>query len=440
VNVAFESKRIVLLTPGHVSTNPRLVKEADALAEAGYDVNVIAADFITWAQQADRSFTSRPWKVEQTLPFGPLAPLSRRIVQHARQRLARIMIKAGVRQETVIRAAWHPIAPDLVAAAQRHRADLYIAHYPAALPAAAIAARNYGRQYAFDAEDFHPGNWPDDHKYASERSLLRAIEGRYLEGCAYVTAASPGIADAYTQTYRISRPTVVLNVFPRMQAPCSPTPAGVAAPAPSVYWFSQTIGPNRGLECLVRAIARTRSQPHIYLRGVPATGFLEQLLAIAAERGVTDRIHVLPPAIPSEMERLAAAYDVGFSGEPGHTANNRRALGNKLFSYILAGVPIVMSDVPAHHVFAAQTGGAVYLYKVDDADDLSTKIDKLLCNPEALAVARAVAFHLGQTRFNWEMEKKFLLSIVSKVLSRSDDAAPTLALGVSPPSIQVLKT
>jgi glycosyltransferase involved in cell wall biosynthesis len=440
VNVAFESKRIVLLTPGHLSTNPRLVKEADALAEAGHDVSVIAAEFITWARQADRSFASRPWKVGQTLPFGPFAPLPQRVVHYTRWLLARVMIKAGIDQQAIIRTAWHPIAPDLVAAAQRHRASLYIAHYPAALPAAAIAARNYGTQYAFDAEDCHLGDWPDDHKYANERRLLRAIEGRYLKGCAFVTAASPGIADAYTETYGISHPTVVLNVFPRGQAPSSPASAGVAAPAPSVYWFSQTIGPNRGLECLVRAIARTRSRPHVYLRGVPAAGFQEQLLTIAAEGGVTDRIHVLPPAKPSEMERLAAAYDVGFSGEPGHTANNRSALGNKLFSYILAGVPIVMSDVPAHRLFAAQTGGAAYLYKVNDVDDLSTKIDKLLCNPEALAVARAVAFHLGQTRFNWETEKKILLNVVSKALTRSDDTVPTFALGVSPPSIQGWKT
>ena len=31
-----ELRRVCLLTPGHLSTNPRLVKEADALANAGY--------------------------------------------------------------------------------------------------------------------------------------------------------------------------------------------------------------------------------------------------------------------------------------------------------------------------------------------------------------------------------------------------------------------
>jgi len=33
---------ICLLTPGHVASTPRLVKEADALVDAGYRVHVVA--------------------------------------------------------------------------------------------------------------------------------------------------------------------------------------------------------------------------------------------------------------------------------------------------------------------------------------------------------------------------------------------------------------
>jgi hypothetical protein len=33
----------------------------------------------------------------------------------------------------MVRAAWHPAAPQLVKAAKRQKAKLYIAHYPAAL-------------------------------------------------------------------------------------------------------------------------------------------------------------------------------------------------------------------------------------------------------------------------------------------------------------------
>src|SRR5207302_1557690 len=161
---------------------------------------------------------------------------------------------------------------------------------------------------------------------------------------------------------------VLLNVFPRAQAPSCAPPAGAAQPGPSVYWFSQTIGPDRGLECAVRAIARARTRPHLYLRGSPAAQFADRLREIAGEAGAAGRFHILPPEAPTAMVRLAAPYDVGLVSETGHTPNRCLTLGNKLFTYLLAGVPAVMSDTPAHRAFIEQVGGAAHLYAADDPD------------------------------------------------------------------------
>src|SRR5665213_3279271 len=117
--------RICLISPGHLSTNPRLVKEADALVAAGHEVSVIVADFVLWAREADKSFTNLSWQIVRTLRFGPNAPPSARLLQVARQRTARIMTVAGLRSPAIVYAAFHPIAPDLVAEAKRVPADLY---------------------------------------------------------------------------------------------------------------------------------------------------------------------------------------------------------------------------------------------------------------------------------------------------------------------------
>jgi hypothetical protein len=305
----------------------------------------------------------------------------------------------------------NPFAGSLIAAAKQVPADLYVAHYPPALPAAAIAARQHGTAYAFDAEDFHLGEWPEDRKHEAARSLIRSVEEHYLRGCVYITAASPGIADAYARSYTVERPTVVLNVFPRAEGPSTPTPAGTVTPGPSVYWFSQTVGADRGLECAVMAIARARTRPHLYLRGSPDPGFLVRLRGIAADAGVAGCLHILPVAMPYEMVQLAGAYDLGFSGEPGHTSNNRNALGNKLFTYILAGIPVVMSDVPAHRAIASEASGACRLYGATNSESLAAAFDSILGDPNALAAAREAAYHLGQTRFNWNIEKANLLGL-----------------------------
>ena len=38
------ARRICLVTPGNLAANPRIVKEADALQEAGYEVTAVVSD------------------------------------------------------------------------------------------------------------------------------------------------------------------------------------------------------------------------------------------------------------------------------------------------------------------------------------------------------------------------------------------------------------
>jgi len=390
-----------------------VVKEAQALHEHGHWVHVIATRTLDLVEARDQDILARaPWSCERV---------------DLRPRLVRALLRTGQVASRTVHAlsgaasalAYSAVTPALAARAGRHAADLYIAHYVAALPAAASAARRHGAAYAFDAEDFHLGDLPDTERHLDEKRLIRAVEGRWLPGCVYVTAASPGIADAYQAEYGLAGPTVVLNVFPRSQGPATPTARGTAEPGPSFYWFSQTIGADRGLETAVAAIGAARSQPHLYLRGTPAYGFAEALQRVAHAHGVADRIHLLDPAPPSQMEQLASAYDVGLVAETGYTPNHRLALSNKQFTYLLAGLPTVLSDTPAHKAFAPLAGGAVRLFDADRPAALAAALDDLLCDEHRLASARIEAHRLGQTRFNWDVEKARLLDRVDRVLGGS---------------------
>jgi glycosyltransferase involved in cell wall biosynthesis len=409
-------RRICLITPGHLATNPRIVKEADALSEAGFDVTVITADYLDWGRKADHDCSNRPWRVAAKVPFGPLAPKVKYVSQTIRRRVARVLAKLGIKVSAVIEAAQHPISRDLIRAAKSVPADLYIAHYVAAIPAAARAAKAHGTKFAFDAEDFHLGDFPDRPEFDFERMLVRAIEEQYLPTCVYLTAASPGIAEAYSSTYQVAKPTVVLNVFPRSQAPRAPTPAGTVTPGPSLYWFSQTIGPDRGLETAVEALSLSSVRPHLYVRGRFAPGFSDTLEALALEYGVGQRVHFLDLAPPSEMERLASIYDAGLVSETGKTANRKITLTNKLFSFLLAGIPVIAASVPAHQRLA-DAEKAVFLYEPNDSKSLAHSLDQLFLDPVALRKARQAAWRLGQDQYNWDREKNPFLTAVHEALA-----------------------
>lgn len=404
--------RICIVTPGQLGSNPRVVKEAEALCSAGHSVQVIASKVAAFVEPRDQAVmscarfaiervpfdnrlrwrTSRAWQIlaRQAFAFAPTTRL------------------AGIAQSALL--------PRLAAATRRVRADLYVGHYVTGLYAAAQAARENGGLYAFDAEDFHLGDLSDAPEHAFEKRLIRAVEARYLPGAAYITAASPGIAEAYEAEYGTQTPRVVLNAFPKSLAPEAPESARQPLDRPSVYWFSQTIGPDRGLECAVIAIARARSRPHLHLRGTLAAGFGDILKALAARFSATDRLHLHEPGAPDEMVRLAGKYDVGLVSETGSTQNRRIALTNKQFTYLLAGLPIVMSDVPAHVRFAAEAPDASFLYRAEDPEALASVLDRLLLDPANLTSARRQAYALGQSTFNWERESGRLLDAMQSVL------------------------
>ena len=411
--------RVCLVTTGHPSTNPRLVKEADALVEAGYDVRVVAAKFWRWADAADAAFQSRPWPVEY-VSFGEMASGREGAWPRVRHRIAR---EAATRTRpqrlpaVVLDRAVHYVTPELRRRAAAVPADLYIAHNLGALPAAAAAARRHGARLGFDAEDFHRGELRDTPENAARRALVAAVEDRYLPRCDYVTAASDGIADAYASAVGIERPTTILNVFPLAERDVEVAPDELAAEVPagarSLHWFSQTIGPNRGLEDAVRALPLLPDDVVLSLRGGWAEGYEHDLRSLAASLGVDHRLRALPHCRPDEVVRRAAQHDVGLALELGETPNRDLCVTNKLFTYLLAGLPAAATSTAGQRGVCTEVPEATRLYEAGDVEGLASALHELLGDPRA----RAAALRAGSQRFNWDAERQRFLDVVRRTVS-----------------------
>ncbi len=282
-----------------------------------------------------------PWRVVRTRRSS-----AERCSSAAAQLLAKgIDIAGGKVPATVAARAYGGPVGVLQAATRRVAADLYIAHYIAALPAASAAAREHRAMLGFDAEDFHLRR---SHRWAGESlpmKMVDAVEGALLPSCSYMTAAAPMISEAYVARYGVGRPTTILNVFPLDMAPPQADPS-ISTPV-RAYWFSQTVGLDRGLQAFLQAMAQAKTPIELDIRGGDRAGRGETLLALARELGIADRVRLLPVGAPQEMVRLAAAYDLGLSLETDVSESRRLCLTNKIFTYLLAGVPVVLSDTPA---------------------------------------------------------------------------------------------
>jgi glycosyltransferase involved in cell wall biosynthesis len=116
------------------------------------------------------------------------------------------------------------------------------------------------------------------------------------------------------------------------------------------------------------------------------------------------------------MVRLAAQHDVGLSSELSTPPNRSICLTNKIFTYLLAGIPILLSNTPAQRELAPQLKIAARLVDFNNSDEIVNALNEWLVSAPTLAAAKREAWRLGRTRFNWDLEKEYFLRSVKRGL------------------------
>ncbi len=405
-------KHICLITPGHVASCPRIVKEADALAVAGYNVTVVAGRNFGPADDLDSSIVaSARWKLDKV-------ETGRGFRIQLRRRAGSLLrfVLGGQRcpGTGVAQLALCASLPALTKAAVATDADFYHGHCLGGLAAAALAAKVSGRRYGFDAEDFHERETTEVEEGIFENSAVVLLLRAFLGGAAIRTAASPLIAEAYEQAYG-TRMATIFNSFGALpEGKSSDAARDFRRDDPAkLYWFSQTIGPGRGLEQMIDALARAKTPARLQLRGFAGAAYRADLERTAGQAGVD--LELLPPANPGDMVALAAQADVGLSLEQRTPGNRDLCLTNKVFAYLAAGVPQLMSRTSAQESFAMEVGDAALIVDLNDAAATSHSLDAFLSSKDRLMAARRAAAS-AQKRFGWPVEKEKLLQLFNKAV------------------------
>jgi len=126
-------KKVVLISVGQPSTNPRLVKEANTLTASGFDVYVIYSYWTKWAWEADQLlFEQVSWK--------PLLAGGSPFKNKSHYFFTRLTVKifSFLAKEVTFKFGIAEIARgrtylELLNKAKSIKADLYIAHIKASL-------------------------------------------------------------------------------------------------------------------------------------------------------------------------------------------------------------------------------------------------------------------------------------------------------------------
>ena len=146
----------------------------------------------------------------------------------------------------------------------------------------------------------------------------------------------------------------------------------------------------------------------------------------AAERvrllGLVVDAHVDPLAVdrgsPVDPSKVTAGADLGLSTEESFPLNRDLCLTNKLFVYLLAGIPQLLSDTSAQRALAPDLGNAVLLAQLDRPGATATRLDEFFAEPARVQAARLAAWTLGREKYCWDVEKDKFLAGITRALAQ----------------------
>jgi len=411
-------KKICIITPGYAASSPRVIKEADALCGAGFGVKVI---FSQGNSEEIRGFDNALLK-EKPWEWNSLGWSSLRKSEKG------LYLKTGIRHmlyrnlpspfSSFLKLAVYGegrLYKELFQLAIKEKTDMYIGHYPTGLAVAYYAAKCTGAKLGYDAEDLHTQESPPN----SKRQMIRikSIEKHFLPSCPHITTTSEHIAWEIAKQYNIARPIVIHNVFPwRERESIDGKIKDRKGSDYSLYWYSQVIGKDRGIQDAIMAVGLLKEKVELHLRGHITNDAKKLLLFLAKKCNIEKRLYFHPQIEPKELLSRASEHDIGLALEQPINLSRQLSVTNKFFFYMLAGLAIAATNIPGQKHIMSSCPDAGFTYAPGDYRSLANNISELLSYPEKLKACKDAALLAAQKEWNWEIESQKLIKHISGVM------------------------
>ncbi len=398
---------ILILTSGPLCRNPRVLKEACTLGTSGFDVTVMTVANLARFEVYDR-------EILRNAPFKKIALdhfssgwISRNAALASRLGtwLARRAVRFGLQSANALGPAC-----SLGRMARKFPADLTIVHTELPLHIGhKLLAR--GRRVAADFEDWHSQDLLPAEQTARPLRLIREAERGLMQRSAYTSTTSHAMAMALQTAYGGERPVVLTNSFPLQPDPARLPHKGL----PAFFWFSQTIGPGRGLELFIAAWRQTAQSSRLCLLGDISSGYREKLMQQLAPPQQA-RVEFLHIAAPEELPSIIARHDIGLALEPSLPPNKDCTISNKILQYFNAGLGVIASDTAGQREAMGHAPGAGHMVTLGETGALVRLLDELIADHTGRAAMGAAARHAAEQIYCWEKEAPRLVATVEAAL------------------------
>jgi len=256
-----------------------------------------------------------------------------------------------------------------------------------------------GTKLVYDSHEYFTGQ-----QGLAERKIKYALwkkaERMIVPKINHMITVSQSIADIYRNEYGVN-PLVIRNVASSVArlVPHDRYELGAGDDELLIVLQGSGINAGRGATELIEAVKRLE---RVRLLIIGSGDIIESLHLRERKPGAETNMIFLPRMTWEEMMRYTMCCDAGLSLDTDTCINQRYSLPNKLFDYIAAGIPAVVSPLPEVSAIIEMYGCGLVLDEVTP-DAIAGQLERLRDDRSLLRELKKKALEAGR-ELNWEKE------------------------------------
>ncbi|WP_372921385.1 glycosyltransferase family 4 protein [Roseovarius sp.] len=299
----------------------------------------------------------------------------------------------------------------IIFAIVRSRPRVVHAHDVNMLAAGWLAASLLRVPLVYDAHEVST----DREGYGAIRGAVAALEKRIMPRAAGTITTTDARAKFFARAYRITRPLVLQN-RPRSWRGGASTRIRDELRLENnwpIVLYQGGLQPGRGLEDLVHAATEI---PRAYFVFVGGGSLYKALTGLTGELGLDSRVKFIDTVPLADLPWYTASADIGVQPIENTCLNHFTTDSNKLFEYVMAGLPVVASRLPeiCKMVQAHELG---LLVSPGDREELIEALRRFVSDSDLRAHYAANARKAAKM-LNWESQEQALLELYDSILHR----------------------
>ncbi|MFN8154445.1 MAG: glycosyltransferase [Bacteroidia bacterium] len=372
-------KQVIISVTSDLVTDQRVHRTASTLKESGYKILVIGRRLPSSAELAGKKYRCKRFQL--WFHKGPLFYASYNL-----------------------RLFWFLLFS---------KAEILLSNDLDTLPANYLISKLKRIPLVYDSHEYFTGV-PELVNRPRVQRIWKKIEARILPHLQYAYTVNDSIARLYREEYGVEFLSIRNVPEPRRYAKRDKAllRRELKLPTDKRIILLQGAGINiqRGAEEAVEAMQYLEN----YLLLIVGGGdVLPVLKKIVAEYKLGDKVRFEGKKPPSELVFYTESADLGLSLDKDTNLNYRYSLPNKLFDYIHAGIPVLVSDLPEVRAIVDQYNiGSIATSH--DPRYLAGKIEEMFQHPEMMEQMTR-NLEAAARELNWETERKKLTDLFKNI-------------------------